>query len=34
MEKQRLILTPVKINSKTKEVLDVCNVTYIDVDTS
>ena len=34
MEKQRLILTPVKINSKTKEVLDVCNVTYIDLDTA
>ena len=33
MEKQKLILTPVKINSKTKEVLDVCNVTYIDLDT-
>ena len=34
MEKQKLILTPVKINSKTKEVLDVCNVTHIDVDTA
>ena len=34
MEKQRLILTPVKINSKTKEVLDIYNVTYIDLDTA
>lgn len=34
MEKQKLILTPVKINSKTKEVLDICNVTYIDLDTA
>ena len=34
MEKQKLILTPVKINSKTKEVLDIYNVTYIDLDTA
>lgn len=34
MQKQRLILTPVKINSKTKEVFDICNVTYIDLDTA